>query len=150
MCIRVSSNAYFQSDPLDRLLLLKPPKTGIPDQAYADGETLILARVPFYGQGDAGRKFWKCFRKVITDNQFRENQIAKATYVIEENNEVKAILITHVGDLCWAIMPGYEQHIDKILEEFVVNDAKIQEGEFRFCGKEIKQLPDKSIHVRVL
>ena len=44
-------------------------------------------------------------------------------------------------------MPGYEQHIDKILEEFVVNDAKIQEGEFRFCGKEIKQLPDKSIHV---
>ena len=75
--------------------------------------------MPIYGQGDAGRKFWKRFRKVITDNQFRENQIAKAMYVIEENNEVKAMLITHVDDLCWAIMPGYEQHIEKILEEFV-------------------------------
>ena len=106
-----------------------------------------MARVPIYGQGDAGRKFWKRFRKVIKGNQSRENQIAKAMYVIEENNEVKAMLITHVDDLCWAIMPGYEQHIDKILEEFVVNDAKIQEGEFRFCGKEIKQLRQECTRV---
>ena len=40
------SNAYFQSDQLDRLLLLRQPKGGIPDIDYADGETMILARVP--------------------------------------------------------------------------------------------------------
>ena len=76
------SNAYFQSDPLDRLLLLKPPKGGIPDPEFADGETYILARVPIYGTADAGRKFWKTFRKVIVDNQYRENKIANPLDVI--------------------------------------------------------------------
>ena len=141
------SNAYFQSDPLDRLLLLRPPKSGIPDPDYADGDTMILARVPIYGQGDAGRKFWKRFRSVILRNKFRENKIAKALYVIEVDGDVKALLITHVDDLCWAAQPEYEQCMDEILKEFVVNDAKIQEGEFRFCGKEIKQMEDFSIEV---
>ena len=50
------SNAYFQGEELDRLLLLKPPK-GIPDPDYEDGEAMILARVPIYGTSDAGRKF---------------------------------------------------------------------------------------------
>ena len=52
------SNAYFQGEELDRLLLLKPPPGGLPDPDYADGETMILARVPIYGTDDAGRKFW--------------------------------------------------------------------------------------------
>ena len=76
------SNAYFQSEQLDRLLLLKPPKGGVPDPDYADGETMILARVPIYGTQDAGRKFWQRFRKVIIANKFRECKIAKAMYII--------------------------------------------------------------------
>ena len=71
------SNAYFQSDPLDKLLLLRPPKGGIPDASYADGKTMILARVPIYGTQDTGRKFWQRFKKVITDNQFRKKQDRK-------------------------------------------------------------------------
>ena len=42
---------------LDRMLL-KPPKGGVPDPDYADGETMILARVPIYGTQDAGRMFF--------------------------------------------------------------------------------------------
>ena len=120
------SNAYFQGEPLDRLLLLKPPNTGVPDPEYADGETMMLARVPIYGTKDAGRKFWKRFREVIVENKFRENKIAKALYVLEENNEVKALLVTHVDDLCWACKPEYEHHMNKILEAFVVNEKKVE------------------------
>jgi hypothetical protein len=105
------SNAYFQSEQLDRLLILKPPRGGLPDPEYADEETMILARVPIYGTADAGRKFWHTFRKVIVDNSFRENRIAKALYVIEVNHEVKGILLTHVDDLLWAIHPEYEHHM---------------------------------------
>ena len=76
------SNAYFQGEELDRLLLLKPPRGGVPDPDFADGETYILARVPIYGTQDAGRKFWQRFRDVITQNKFRENRIAKALYII--------------------------------------------------------------------
>jgi len=75
------SNAYFQSDSLDRLLLLKPPRGGLPDPDYKDGETMILARVPIYGTADAGRKFWQKFRRVIVENKFRENKIARALSV---------------------------------------------------------------------
>ena len=79
---------------------------------------MILARVPIYGQADAGRKFWKRFRTVILDNKFRENKIAKALYIIEEDGDIKAMLITHVDDPCWAIKPGHEEHMTQILKEF--------------------------------
>ena len=59
------SNAYFQGSELDRLLLLKPPPGGLPDPEYADGETMILARVPIYGTEDAGRKFWIRLKTII-------------------------------------------------------------------------------------
>ena len=72
------SNAYFQGEELDRLLLLKPPPGGLPDPDYEDGEAMILARVPIYGTQDAGRKFWTRLRETITANKFRELQIAKA------------------------------------------------------------------------
>jgi hypothetical protein len=106
---------------------------------------MILARVPIYGTQDAGRKFWKKFSFVIKDSGFRENKIAKAMYVIEVDQKVMGIMVTHVDDLCWAISPEYEDRIQRVLDSFSVR--KIEEGEFRFCGKEIKQLPDFSIVV---
>jgi len=139
------SNAYFQADQLDRVLILKPPRTGIPDPEYQDGETMILARVPIYGTQDAGRKFWKRFREVIVQNKFRENQIAKALYVIEVNHEIKGMLLTHVDDLCWAVFPEYETYMKKILDTFDVR--KVEEEKFRFCGKQVVQLPDKSVMI---
>ena len=120
------SNAYFQSDSLDRVLLLKPPKGGIPDPDYDEEGTVILARVPIHGTQDAGRKFWHRFRQVILENGFRENKIAKALYHLEFDGEIQGILVTHVDDLCWAVKPEYEANMTRILEEFVVNDSKIQ------------------------
>jgi hypothetical protein len=113
---------------MDRLSLMRPLKGGIPDPEYEDGETLILARVPIYGTQDAGRKFWKRFSATIRENGFRENKIAGALYHIGENGEVKGILITH-----WAVTPGYEDRVEKILKSFAVR--KVEEGKFRFCGK---------------
>ena len=84
---------------------------------------------------------------MIMQNKFRENKIAKALYVIEHGGKVLAMMVTHVDDLCWACKPEAECHIDAILEAFVVNNSKIQEKEFRFCGKEIKQYDDFSVFV---
>jgi hypothetical protein len=100
---------------------------------------MILARVPIYGTQDAGRKFWKRFHSVITESGFRESKIAKALYVLEINGKINGIIVTHVDDMCWAIMPGYEKNIDRILTEFSVNDDKTGTAKFRFCGKEVNQ-----------
>ena len=95
------------------------------DEEYKDGNTIILARVPIYGTTDAGRKFWKRFKAVITENKFRESKIAHALYVLEVNGEIKGLLITHVDDLCWCIMPEYEHNMENILREFSVNKDKM-------------------------
>ena len=97
---------------------------------------MILARVPIYGTEDAGRKFLIRFGTVIVTNEFRENKIAAAMYVIEVDKDVKAILITHVDDLIWACKPEYTHHIKAILSEVAVNEQKMKMNEFIFCGRD--------------
>ena len=141
------SNAYFQGEELDRLLLLKPPPGGLPDPDYADGETMILARVPIYGTDDAGRKFWTRLRRIITSNKFRELKLAGALYVIEVNGKVEALLVTHVDDLLWAVTPEYAKHVEVILREFEINESKRKKNDFRFCGKQVTRLTNGDIFV---
>ena len=73
------SNAYFQGKELDRILLLKPPKGGLPDSSITE-DTMILARVPIYGTKDAGRQFWKKLRQEIINSGLKENRLMKAFY----------------------------------------------------------------------
>ena len=91
-----------------------------------------------YGTQDAGRKFWQRFSTVIKENDFAPNKFAPALYSISKDGDIKGLLVTHVDDLGWAVKPGYEANMKKILDTFSVR--KVEEGEFRFCGKEIKQL----------
>ena len=51
------SNAYFQGEKMDRLLLLRPPRGGLPGEG--DNDYMLAANVPIYGTGDAGRRFYK-------------------------------------------------------------------------------------------
>ena len=107
------SNAFFQGKEMDRGLLIRPPKGGLPDPEYADGETMILARVPIYGTTDAGRKFWERLRGVIVEAGFRENQISKALYSFtDKHGKVIALICTHVDDMLWAAKPEEESAIN--------------------------------------
>ena len=140
------SNAYFQGKELDRILLLRPPKGGLPDPDYADGETMILARVPIYGTPDAGRFFWKQFKETIEDATFKENTTLRALYgCVDRTGNIQALLGTHVDDMMWAAVKDVEHQVQKILDHF--DCRKIEKGEFRFCGKEVKQFADFSIKV---
>ena len=90
-------NAYFQCEELDRLLLLNPPK-GIPDPEYEDGEAMILARVPIYGL--------LVQEKILAGIRLQRKHDSKSS-ILEEDGDIKGMLITHVDDLCWAMKPGY-------------------------------------------
>ena len=119
-------NAYFQGEALDRVLLLKPPESGIPDPDYADKGAMILARAPIYGTQDAGRKFWRKLRRVILGAGWRENKIARALwlYILEDGGGIQGIAFTHAGDLCWVVKPGYEGPIQKVLDAFVIKKVE--------------------------
>ena len=138
------SNAYFQGRPLDRVLLFRPPKGGLPGEDDSDG-AMICARVPVYGTKDAGRGFWLRIREVILENGWKENPIMPAFYNLVVDGKLRGCIATHVDDLMWWVDEGYESHIDGVLAAFKIK--KVEEGEFRFCGREITQ--DKDFNIMI-
>ena len=124
---------------------------------------MLIARVPVYGTGDAGRKFWTKARKDIlnktfekhgidgvTEYRIKENQLLKCFYHMwtedeEGKRKTVLILLTQVDDYNWANFPEYDHIVPEILANYEIR--KIEEGTFRFNGKEYTQLPDKSIRV---
>ena len=135
------TNAYFQGEELDRLLLFKQPKGGLP--GVPDGACMI-ARVPVYGTKDAGRGFWKRLRTVITTAGFRENYVMRALYhYTNEEGRILAMMGTHVDDVFWANEPEIDHLVDKVMNEF--NVGKREQGSFRFCGDEFTQDSDFTI-----
>ena len=136
------TNAYFQGEELDRVLLFKQPEGGL--EGLPEG-THLLARVPIYGTRDAGRGFWKKLRRTLVSTGLKENHIMKALYSYEKEGGVKIILGTHVDDLLWANKPEAQHIVDKILKEFQC--GKIEERAFRYCGKDILQDDDFNIKV---
>ena len=139
------TNAYFQGEEMDRVLLLRPPQGGLAGEELEPGQ-LMLARVPVYGAHDSGRKFWKKVRKDATAKGIRENAIFRALYTLT-NSEGRIILMlgTHVDDLIWACEPEAEPIMDELLADFQC--GRVEEGKFRYCGKDIEQDNDFNISV---
>ena len=108
-------------------------------------DAVIKVNVPIYGTKDAGRMFWKRLREVIIGAGMRPNKHIKALYTLEVDGVIKIMLATHVDDLMWTAEPGYEHIVQKVLETFDIR--KIEQGEFRFCGREVKQNSQGQISV---
>jgi hypothetical protein len=136
------SNAYFQGEEQTRLLLLRQPQGGLPDVAPGD---MLLARVPIYGTRDAGRSFWKRLRTTFLGIGFQENRILKALYSYARDGVVLCIIGTHVDDLLWACKPEAQHIIDEVLASFKF--GKIDKSNFRYCGKQVTQDEDFTIHI---
>ena len=49
------TSAYFQGRPLDRVLMMRQPRGGLPG---VEEGIVYLVRVPIYGLTDSGRGFW--------------------------------------------------------------------------------------------
>ena len=56
------TNAYFQGEEIDRVLLLSQSKGGLPG---LKPHQHMLARAPIYGSTDGGRRFWKRLRNYL-------------------------------------------------------------------------------------
>ena len=110
------TNAYFQGEELDRLLILKQPRGGLPGEPP---DRRFLARVPVYGTHDGGRKFWKHLKTSATKKGFRDNSLLKALYALHnKEGRLIALLCAHVDDLLWAAEPEAEPIIEQLLSEF--------------------------------
>ena len=64
------SNAYFQGEKMDRLLLLNPRRCGLPGEG--ENYYMMAANVPIYGTGDACIILYKAFPAAAIAPGFRE------------------------------------------------------------------------------
>ena len=74
------TNAYFHGEKMDRLMLLRLPKGGLPEDEIPEG-AMMLARVPIYGTKDAGRRFWLKLRGTITNIGLTQNSQCPALFI---------------------------------------------------------------------
>ena len=138
------SNAYLQGNEVDRIILYRIPKGGIPEEGIEEG-TIIAARVPIYGTKDAGRGFWLKLKEVVLSRGYKTNKILPTMFTLVKDGKIRAVMSSNVDDLLYGSRPGFDAEIRENLDEFQVK--QILDTEFRFCGKEVKQLEDMSILV---
>ena len=138
------SSAYLQGREVDRIILYRIPKGGIPEEGVEDG-AIIAARVPIYGTRDAGRGFWLRLKEVVKSEGYDLNQILPTVFMLRKDGRIVSVMSSNVDDLLYGSLPDEEHHMQKILDTFNVREQN--EGKFRFCGKEITQNGDFSIDV---
>ena len=78
MCGDLES-AYFSGERMSRVLLLRQQRSGLPGLKPDDR---LLARVPVYGTQDAGRGFWKKFRRTLIAGGVRETRVLSTVYTL--------------------------------------------------------------------
>ena len=134
-------NAYLQGGPLQRLLVLMPPKP-LPDPAL-EGKYLV-AKSGIYGTRDAGRGFWMKLRRRCHEAGWVSHPLEPALFMKYDGDVLVGLLLTHVDDLLYAGSgPVYDEAMNRLREDF-----KLKQNErFTFCGKQVFQDKDGSIIV---
>ena len=140
------TSAYFQAKPLDRVLLMRQPRGGLPG---VPDDALLLVRLPIYGLCDSGRGFWLRLDSEAREVGLNPSLIFPAFYCLRnQNNKPIAVLTTHVDDLLYAYLPEGKEQMDRLLSKFEVGTTDT--GSFRYCGKQFTQGPDYAVSIDVV
>ena len=147
------ASAYFQATPLDRVVIMRQPRSGLPG---VDPDTMLLIRVPVYGLCDSGRGFWKRLDSESKETGFTASAVFPAFYFFKDNSsqnedetqesEVVAVMTTHVDDLLYSYLPQGKQAVEKLLSKFDIGTQESQN--FRYCGKSFDEV-DSVIRINV-
>ncbi|CAE7256170.1 RE2 [Symbiodinium natans] len=106
----------------------------------------MIARVPVYGTTDAGRNLYLRIVEETKSIGLKSSQIMSALYYAHDTSgRLCAMLCTHVDDFFWAAFGEGELKIQQLLDHFKI--GRIEEGSFRFCGREYAQHPDGTIEI---
>ena len=144
--LSVRQTCYFQARPLDRVLLMRQPRGGLPG---VSPHPLLLVRLPIYGLCDSGRGFWLRLDADAKDVGLKPSRIFPAFYCLKnEEGKPIAVMTTHVDDLLYAYLPEGESTMTRLLSKFEVGTAEV--GVFRYCGKQFTQADDFSVTIDVI
>ena len=104
---RIKTDVKLKNMKLTRIMLMRQPRGGLPDDNIIYDSTdhsnddYLLAQVPIYGTGDAGRGWWKKLKTVITNTGMKQNRFLPAMYHLTIDGEPQVMMTTRVDDLLW-------------------------------------------------
>ena len=102
-------SAYFHGERMTRLMILKPPRGGIPVEDFHP-DRMYICRIPIYVSRDSGCLFWKRFKKESISAGLRASKLSSALFYVAHDGEPKVMMASHVDDLIYACKPGFEHH----------------------------------------
>ena len=83
---------------MDRALLKKPPKGGLPGEG--DNDYALAMNKPIYGTKDAGRRFYKTFRRRALAEGLVERTLCRSMYTYRDSKGRNVIMAgAHVDDI---------------------------------------------------
>ena len=137
------TSAYFQGRPLDRVLLMRQPRGGIPG---VDEGIVYLVRVPIYGLTDSGRGFWLRLDGDAKKEGMKASQFFPGLYFLPgSDRDACALMCTYVDDLLYCYLPEGKEVIERFLNKFNIGSTEV--NEFRYCGKQFSRSGDGDIFV---
>ena len=137
------TSAYFQGRPLDRVLMMRQPRGGLPG---VEEGIVYLVRVPIYGLTDSGRGFWLRLDGDAKVCGMKASQFFPGLYYLPgSNGDACALICTHVDDLLHCYLPEGKDVMDSFLAKFNIGSAET--NSFRYCGKQFDRSSGGDIHV---
>ena len=123
---------------MDRVILYRIPKGGIPEEGINEGD-VIAARVPIYGTKDAGRGWWLKLNDVVKGHGLTANRILPTLFSLRnEHQQIVAMMSTNVDDFLYGYKEEGREAMGAILDAFT---STREDTEFRFCGKKSNSMP---------
>ena len=131
--------AFLQSDPLTRLILVKPPKA-----QRTDDNMVWRLKKPIYGLKDAARAWFFTVKKELLKYGCVQMPLDNSVYVYHKSNQKFAgFLVIHVDDF---LVAGNEEFYEKVIlplkQKFQIGTE--EEGDFTYVGWNIKQSSDNN------
>ena len=129
------SAAFLQGSKLDRILILKQPKGGIPGLDFKE-EMFYLVSSTAYGTKDAPRGWLKNLDGSLKAENFVPVPYESAFYMLhDDEGQLAGLLAVHVDDLLWTGSDFINQKMKKIQERY--SFGKVSCNTFAYCGREV-------------
>ena len=125
--------AFLQSDFIERVVLIKPPK-----EFREDSNTVWKLNKFVYGLNDAARGWFLTVRKKLTEFGCKAIDLDNSVFVLHHQNKLSGFAVIHVDDF---LIGGdaffHEKVIKKLEQAFIIGFQKIKD--FKFIGWNVCQ-----------
>ena len=112
-------SAYLQGKEVDRVILYRVPKGGVPEEGMGEG-AVIAPRIPINGAKDAGRGFWLKLREVVLAQGYTLNQVLPTAFTLRAGGRIIGVVSSNADDLIYGNLPEAEDEIEQILKTFPI------------------------------